>query len=379
MVLYFSSAISNDRFDEAVKHKLIIGGFQAQRFNTLLINGLSKYDEVKVISNPPYTKQKEKYVSKCGNITYFESGMPKYKWCRKINNISTMLKFSLMFGRKKTNVIIVDSINLGAIFVAKIVGWITGIPVTGIITDIPEIMNKEKMDIFSKLDSWLIRSLNGYILLTEAMNALVNKHDRPFIVMEGLCEFNQTYQETITKSLKNKVCLYSGSLSRSTGIETLVQSFMLPVLSKIELHIYGAGNYAEELKMISLENPNIKYFGVESNTTVINKQKSANLLINPRPSNIYYGAYSFPSKLMEYMASGTPVLTTKLPGIPLEYYDYLHVIIDETPEGFASAITEALNKNEQIGKDAQAFVFAYKNNINQAERVYSFSKSLFSI
>lgn len=379
MVLYFSSAISNDRFDEAVKHKLIIGGFQAQRFNTLLINGLSKYDEVKVISNPPYTKQKEKYVSKCGNITYFESGMPKYKWCRKINNISTMLKFSLMFGRKKTNVIIVDSINLGAIFVAKIVGRITGIPVTGIITDIPEIMNKEKMDIFSKLDSWLIRSLNGYVLLTEAMNALVNKHDRPFIVMEGLCEFNQTYQETITKSLKNKVCLYSGSLSRSTGIETLVQSFMLPVLSKIELHIYGAGNYAEELKMISLENPNIKYFGVESNTTVINKQKSANLLINPRPSNIYYGAYSFPSKLMEYMASGTPVLTTKLPGIPLEYYDYLHVIIDETPEGFASAITEALNKNEQIGKDAQAFVFAYKNNINQAERVYSFSKSLFSI
>ena len=290
-----------------------------------------------------------------------------------------MLKFSLIFGRKKTNVIIVDSINLGAIFVAKIVGWITGIPVTGIITDIPEIMNKGKMDIFSKLDSWLIRSLNGYVLLTEAMNALVNKHDRPFIVMEGLCEFNQTYQETITKSLKNKVCLYSGSLNRSTGIETLVQSFMLPVLSKIELHIYGAGNYAEELKMISLENPNIKYFGVESNTTVINKQKSANLLINPRPSNIYYGAYSFPSKLMEYMASGTPVLTTKLPGIPLEYYDYLHVIIDETPEGFASAITEALNKNEQIGKDAQAFVFAYKNNINQAERVYSFSKSLFSI
>ena len=181
MVLYFSSAISNDRFDEAVKHKLIIGGFQAQRFNTLLINGLSKYDEVKVISNPPYTKQREKYVSKCGNITYFESGMPKYKWCRKINNISTMLKFSLIFGRKKTNVIIVDSINLGAIFVAKIVGWITGIPVTGIITDIPEIMNKGKMDIFSKLDSWLIRSLNGYVLLTEAMNALVNKHDRPSI------------------------------------------------------------------------------------------------------------------------------------------------------------------------------------------------------
>ena len=69
-------------------------------------------------------------------------------------------------------------------------------------------------------------------------------------------------------------------------------------------------------------NEKIKYFGVIDFESILLRQKNTDLLINPRPSIDEYTKYSFPSKIMEYMASGTPVLTTKLSGIPMEYYDY---------------------------------------------------------
>ena len=54
--------------------------------------------------------------------------------------------------------------------------------------------------------------------------------------------------------------------------------------------------------------------------------KEAKLLINLRNPEDKYTKYSFPSKTFEYMVSGTPFFTTKLEGIPSEYYNYLYCI-----------------------------------------------------
>jgi len=48
--------------------------------------------------------------------------------------------------------------------------------------------------------------------------------------------------------------------------------------------------------------------------------------------------YSFPSKLIEYMASATPVLTTRLPGIPPEYEPYVYWIEDDSVEGIEHSL-----------------------------------------
>ena len=48
---------------------------------------------------------------------------------------------------------------------------------------------------------------------------------------------------------------------------------------------------------------------------------------------------------MEYMASGTPVLTTRLPGMPAEYYPYVEFIDEETPEGIARALKRVLSRS----------------------------------
>lgn len=92
----------------------------------------------------------------------------------------------------------------------------------------------------------------------------------------------------------------------------------------------GMRDFEDELKNICKRHSNIKYFGVIPNDYVVNKELKATILINPRPTNEEYTKYSFSSKNMEYMVFGTPVLTTKLSGMPEEYYPYVYLFKDES-------------------------------------------------
>ena len=104
--------------------------------------------------------------------------------------------------------------------------------------------------------------------------------------------------------------------------------------------------------------------------------READLLLNPRPSNIDLSRYSCPSKTFEYMASGTPVLMTKLPGLPEEYYPYLYFFEGESAEGFAKGIRAVLESSKEElhekGRLAQEFLVKEKNADLQVGRIVDF-------
>jgi glycosyltransferase involved in cell wall biosynthesis len=76
---------------------------------------------------------------------------------------------------------------------------------------------------------------------------------------------------------------------------------------------------------------------------------------------------------MEYMASGTPVLTTRLTGMPGEYYPYVDFIEEESADGIASALKTVLEHSDEElfrkGQAARAFVLEGRNNVVQAKRI----------
>ena len=63
------------------------------------------------------------------------------------------------------------------------------------------------------------------------------------------------------------------------------------------------------------------------------------------------------------MVSGTPVLTTVLPGMPKEYYPYVYLLEDETPEGVSQKLHDLLllSEEERKKKGLEAWV-SYPNN-----------------
>jgi glycosyltransferase involved in cell wall biosynthesis len=118
------------------------------------------------------------------------------------------------------------------------------------------------------------------------------------------------------------VILYSGSISPWTGIMEFVKVFRTLDKYNIELHIYGKDPHGLAKAM---ECSHIKYKGFVNEEELIKAYRNAFAFVNPRPLNINMGDNNFPSKLLEYLAFGKPILSTKAKGIPPNYYEFLYL------------------------------------------------------
>jgi len=380
-ILYVYGNCTPHKYKELVESKGIMILQQAQKYHSLMIDGLRKNGcEVLVLSSLPVNRELTKKIFFKSEDDEFEN--VKYRYLSFINlpvlrNVSIFVNSFVFVLKHRQYDVVCDvlhiSISAGVLLASR-----KGINKrVGIVTDIPgaeNYENRKKLSLKDRINRSLINRFDAYLLLTEQMNSVVNKNNKPYTVIEGQADINSGKNEnTIDGKYEKNVCIYAGSLHRKYGIDILVNAFIIANVHNAELHIYGAGDYEDKIKELSEKNNNIRYFGFKSNDYIVAELTKAVLLINPRPSGREYTKYSFPSKNMEYMASGTSVLTTKLPGIPSEYYDYVYLIEDETEEGLAKTLKKVLSKSgEELfehGLRAKDFVIKEKNNVIQAKKL----------
>jgi len=170
--------------------------------------------------------------------------------------------------------------------------------------------------------------------------------------------------------------VYSGAIVEYNGIKNLLEAAKQIKNKKFKLEIYGDGPLVQHVKDVSEEDPRIHYMGNVPNTEMMEIQQNASLLVNPRPVNEPISKFTFPSKIIEYMLSGTPIITTKLNGLTDEYLKYMFVFEDEAPESMAQAIDRVLNKDKtdliQKATLAQEFVIKEKNWSVQSNKIIGF-------
>ena len=212
------------------------------------------------------------------------------------------------------------------------------------------------------------------------MNVEVNPLGKPFLVMEGLVDSEIIYKENIATTKKAKrILLYAGGIYEKYGVKNLIEAFMGLKAEDTELHIYGSGDLEKEMPNYCTLDKRVLYFGEVSNSIVVKRLEDATILINPRPTTEEFTKFSFPSKNMEYMVSGTPLLTTVLPGMPKEYHEYVYLLEDESLEGFRNTIQKILSKSSTelnaFGKKSKDFVLNNKSNVIQAKRIINFLNS----
>ncbi len=221
----------------------------------------------------------------------------------------------------------------------------------------------------------LVRISDYFVFITRFM---IDKFpQKPYSIMEGLCDQEVNSHDPIIHEKSNSI-MYAGSLYEKFGIEMLLDAF-IKTKGSCELWLFGKSDMRNVIEAYSKIDNRIKFFGVRPFKEILEFEKKARLLVNPRFSNNTFTKFSFPSKLMEYMASGTPVLTTKLGGIPSEYYDKLYFIDDETVDGLAAAINLCLSKSQSeldlIGNNAREFVLKEKNCVYQLNKLFVSIKS----
>ena len=226
----------------------------------------------------------------------------------------------------------------------------------------------------------LSKQFDGFVLLTKPMASALDIVTRPQLILEGLISEAPAVSEITfaTPADRRPAVLYTGTLNRELGIGELLSAFQH--LTEAQLWLCGRGDMENEIKAAAKACDHIHYFGFLPQQQALALQAKADALINPRTAQGLFTRYSFPSKTLEYMRSGKPVLCCKLEGIPDEYDDYLLYIEPQNAEGIVSAIRALLHASietrDAMGERARAFVMEQKNSKAQCAKLVGFLRAL---
>lgn len=225
-----------------------------------------------------------------------------------------------------------------------------------------------------KTNEKLKRYMDGYVLLTEQMKDKL-RITKPYIVMEGICPRNRTAENSHNPE-KVKTILYTGSMNKKYGICELLNAFLMTENSDFRLKLCGLGNAEDEIIEACKKDSRIEFLGKVPHNRTIELQKQASVLVNPRQNNEEFTKYSFPSKNLEYLSSGKPLVAFKLDGIPDEYDEYINYVESNSVEAFRDKLIEVCldtdGRAKKRAENAQRFVLENKNYIVQSKKILDF-------
>lgn len=365
----------------------------ANTFQWNLLNGLNNTTSIDIINILPvgtYPKHYKRLFLKTNKWMWKENkdnleigainipGLKQYLIYKKVKKeIKTRLSNS-----KRVSNIVIYSTYLP--FLKAVYKLDRRVKITLIVTDLPEFYDLSKVGILRKILRKIynyfiykyLSRIDSFVLLTEQMKKPLKVGERQYIVVEGIADtenIDESNDNLFYKKNDTKIILYTGTLHYQYGIKSLLEAFMLIKNNDYELWICGSGEAEDEIKKLLFEDKRIKFFGFLAKDEVKKLQQKATVLVNPRPNEGEYTKYSFPSKTMEYMTSGKPVIMYKLDGIPDEYDEYLYYFNGTSPENIATKILEVCEQSEQelilFGQKAKHFVVDNKNEIIQAKRI----------
>ena len=392
-ILYLSVLSSNRILNDLYHRSGCDPGFAIQKFNRLMAKGLQDNNiDVTILSALPVRRQLSSKIfwnvksEKEDGLTYRYLPFLNLPVIRQLCLYSAaFIKVLIwLFLNSREKVVICDVLNTSICMAALHACSLLRKPVVGFVTDMPGLMvGQESVPSLRNKVTTLIRksylsSFDKYIFLTEAANHVVNKHCKPFVIMEGISDSHMVDLTRKKRHRQKRTIMYAGGVFAKYGVETLVKAVTHLNPETCELVIYGSGSFVDELKQYCNTYSHIRYMGVALTSEVVQAELEADLLVNPRPTDEVFTKYSFPSKNIEYMASGTPLLTTKLPGMPTDYYPYVFLIENESTEGYAHALRQVLQLSDEalydFGEKAKYYVLENKNGKKQGERVSNLLK-----
>ena len=113
--------------------------------------------------------------------------------------------------------------------------------------------------------------------------------------------------------------VYSGALEYSTGIDQFLKAIEKISNENIRISISGNGSLRNLVESAAVNDNRIEYVGFLSEAEYLNMLKNANILVNPRNMDLLQSKNNFPSKILEYLATGRPIISTQFSGF--EYFE----------------------------------------------------------
>ena len=380
-ILYLSSMCSKREQNEVFEKYGTITSYASQRFNHLFVEGLigngcsvtaltyEYFPQNAVKHRASFTEREEEI-----EYDYLPIGLGKVGIIRK-----TIEKISIWCKEHREGVVICDII-LGELSIALNLANINTCKKVAIVTDVPLNRANDNRKGIKLLPAYIkqnqIRKYNGYVFLTEQMNNDLNPNNRPYVIVEGFAK-----DSGVTKPQKYfKTCMMAGLLEDEFGVGLLLDAFSKVRIDNAKLLFYGKGSAVQEIREYSEKDHRILYMGETTNEKIVEEEAKCTLLINPRPNKKGWTAYSFPSKNLEYISSGTPLVGFKLDGMPDDYTGHYYQIPERGTDSFAELLTILLTKNDEeleaFGEKAKKWIVENKNPFTQGQKIIEMFKQL---
>jgi glycosyltransferase involved in cell wall biosynthesis len=251
-----------------------------------------------------------------------------------------------------------------------------------VLTDPPGVISSEEGAVRSLLKRVDIGIVTRALRRSDAVVVLAEPLARDFapsirfLVMEGLFDAAALPEVPRAPATGVRRVVFAGGLREEYGVKRLVEAFHTLTDPDLRLELYGQGALGDWLAEQAAADDRIQPPRLVSPEELPEIYARADILVQPRQSEQGFVPYSFPSKLIEYMASGTPVVSTRLPSIPAEYEPHLIWSDGDEPGDLAAAMQRALDMPEEasgpFGARAASFIRTTRNTTAQGARIVEF-------
>jgi glycosyltransferase involved in cell wall biosynthesis len=191
----------------------------------------------------------------------------------------------------------------------------------------------------------LVRRFDRVVTLTADL-AEVYAPDVPSLLFPGFApEFTKRSKHRGT--YRNFTVGYAGGHSEEYGAADLVRAFVKISDPRMRLEIFGSGPLTPWVRDQAQSDSRIRVHNFVERAELLRSLQQCDLLVNPRRLDSQAAAYSFPSKLLEYMALGVPTVSTPLPSIPPDLSRHLIIASADGEDAIGSKIVETAKQSEE--------------------------------
>ena len=295
--------------------------------------------------------------------------------------------------KEPRKVLLLYGLIVSHLYSAVLLRRLFGCKIIAIVTDPPSKKRSDESVIYlparaadQRLLERILHSLDGLVALTEPTSRMLAPKV-PAIVVEGIIsnEVEQFLAEPHTTESDpggQFVIMYAGQMDEQVyGIEILLDAFKLINDANMALWLFGQGNLSEKVREAACRDSRITYWGFhKSDSVVLSHIMQASVMVVPRPLDQWVSLYSFPSKVLEYLAMGKITVCARLGGIPPEYYPHLVLADEMNATSLAKALREvagwSLEKKLQVEAAVKSFAWSSKTHEQQGRRMCDFINSI---
>jgi len=339
----------------------------AVRFQHSLLTALeSAGATIDAVTTPPiasFPRNRHWWVS---GLDYRISGLrlrgrqiasPNLPGVRLVARVLQFVRHGMVRLRQPCQGILVYSVHSPMVAAALVLKRLRGVPVFVFIPDLPTFMGGPSNPVkrlLKRIDGQLVRRM---LVRTDGTFPIAEGAGRDWLLpgtrywaMEGISD---DAARVLRAARENGSYVFRGTTGRPALLYTGTLGYVLTFArafhrSRIEASVtfMGGGEDLAELQKLAAMDERIRVKPFATGAELAGEVDSADLLLNPRDPAWPGSAYSFPSKLFEYLRYGKPIISTRLSGVPAPYFAVFRPIDLSDQASFEASLARALRVDD---------------------------------